>query len=784
MKPQPVRAVGSSQVRADVRPLLAGRGSYLDDIHVPGLLHVAFLRSPYAHAEVRGIRADAARDLLGVMRVVTADDLKGVCNSWGSSQTYPGTVERRQTALAHERVCYQGQPVVAIVAETRAVAEDALDLIEVDWHELPASTSLERSLDPSAPRVHPDLNTNLAYSGEIGNGVDNSVFEAAHRVVEESFTFHRVTGMPMETRGVVASYIPADDSLTVHHSHTAPHLLRSLYGMHLGLEEGRIRVICPNIGGSFGIKIHLYPDEIATSAISKLIGRPIKFIADRLESFVTDVHAREQRIRARVAINERGEFLAWDVETLLGIGPFTNHPASSIQEGDEAVRIAAAPYRVPAFKGRVRAAFQNKPITGQYRGVGHPLACAVTEFMVDKIAATLGITPEELRRRNYIPDDAYPVRHATGLDLDALSHQKCLDVLLEMMDLPALRREQAALREQGIYHGIGLCTFVERTATGAPTNAHLRKATTQDGVVLHVDPSGHVRCAISVTEQGQGTHTIIAQIIADHLGVPFEHVSVVSGDSASTPYGSGIRASRGAAVGGEAALKAAQVLRDNVLACAASLLQAAPEQLYLRGGMIGRTDKAEPAISLRELAEMVHYRPQLLGADRQPNFSVAMHLGHDWPALVPTNGIHASHVEVDIGTGIVRLLRHWVVDDFGVVINPRLVAEQVRGGIAQGIGQALYEELIYSEDGQLTNASFADYLLPKASDLPDIVVGHVETPWPRTELGAKGAGEAGTTGSLGAVLNAVNDAIRPLGASITEIPMTPARLLRALGRVA
>ena len=589
--------------------------------------------------------------------------------------------------------------------------------------------------------------------------------------------------MPMETRGVVASYLPGDGSLTVHQSHTAPHQLRSLYATHLGLDEGRIRVICPHVGGSFGAKIHLYSDEVATVAVSRLIGRPVKYIADRLEALMTDIHCREQIVTARLALDGEGKFVAWRAETRLAMGAFSTHPGSSVQEGDEAVRLAMAPYRVPHVGGRLEVVFQNKNIVGQYRGVGHPIASAISEHLVEKAAAATGRDAVALRLANYVPDDAYPVKTRTGIDLDALSHQACLRRLAEIVDIPALRAENERLRVGGIYRGFGIACFIERTATNAPSNAHIRKATAQDGITLSIDPSGAVRCAISVTDQGQGTHTVMAQVIADELGVQAKHIRIVSGDSQATPYGSGVRASRGTAVGGELALHASRELRAVVLEAAAQLLQTSAARLTMSHGMISAVDGKGAGISLADLAEIVHFKPQLLPKGAQVSLSLSRHLGHDWPALVPTNGVQASLVEVDVRTGAVRLLRHWAVDDFGTIVNPLLVAEQVRGGIAQGIGQALFEELVYDADGQVQNASLADYLVPLASDLPDMVIDHVETPWPHSVLGAKGAGEAGTTGAVGAVLNAVNDAIRPLGAAITELPMTPERLLVALNRL-
>ncbi|MBR1231747.1 xanthine dehydrogenase family protein molybdopterin-binding subunit [Bradyrhizobium sp. AUGA SZCCT0182] len=777
------RAIGSSRPRAEAKVLVRGQGQYLDDVDMPGLLHIAFLRSPYPHAGIGVINVAAAQALDGVVKVVTWNDLSPICKGWETSQTYAGLLIRLQTALADSKVVFVGQPVVAVVAETRAIAEDAIELIEVEWNPEPAACELDQALTEGSATAHTDLKSNLAYHAKIGDPISPHPFETAEHVLEESFSFNRLTGCSMETRGVVASYLESDESLTVYQSHTAPHQLRSLYSMHLGLDEGRIRVICPHVGGSFGVKIHLYADEIATVATSRLIGKPIKFIADRMESFVSDIHAREQKLYARLALDGEGHFLAWEAHCRLAIGPFSTHPGSSVQEGDEALRVAMAPYVVPYVSGELDVVFQNKTMVGQYRGVGHPMAVAITEFMIDQAAARLGVEPAELRLKNFIPDDSYPSKTRTGVDLDALSHEKCMNRLLELVELPTLRAENARLRNEGIYRGFGFATFVERTATNAPMSAHIRKATAQDGVTLTIDPSGAVRCSISVTDQGQGTHAVLSQILSDALGVPPERVKIVSGDSQATPYGSGVRASRGTPVGGELALQAGRELREVVLKAAGQLLQTQPEALDIQDGIIAEALTGSPSISLADLAEIIYFKPQLLPKGPQISLSLSKHLGHDWPALVPTNGIQASLVEVDVKTGFVRLLKHWAVDDFGTVVNPLLVSEQVRGGIAQGIGQALFEELVYSEDGQLLNGTFADYFIPLAADLPDVIVEHVETPWPHTALGAKGAGEAGATGAVGAVLNAVNDAIRPLGAKITEVPMTPARILKALGRL-
>lgn len=777
------RAIGSSRPRSDARVFVEGRGCYLDDVPVGRALHVAFLRSPHAKARIGAIQTANAKAASGVIGVYTAADLTAVCSGWENAPIFPGLVIRTQTALAADEALYVGQPVVAVLAETRALAEDAIELIDVDWEPLAGACQIDEALGRDAARAHSDLADNIAYRSQLGDEPSDDAFKSAAVVVEESFTFHRLTGCSMETRGVIASYLPGDDSLTIHQSHTAPHQLRSLYSAILGFDEGRIRVVCPNVGGSFGIKIHLYADEIATVAIARLVGRPVKFVADRIESFISDIHAREQLLTARLALDGEGRFLGWEATSLLAIGAFSSHPIPSVIEGDETLRVAMSPYRIPYARGNLSVAFQNKTAFGAYRGVGHPIGVAISEYMVDKAAAEMGIEPAELRLRNYFPDDAYPAKTRTGVPLDALSHEQCMKKLLTLIDLPKLRAEHASLRAQRIFRGIGFAAFVERTATNVPSAMHIRKQTAQDGITLTIDPSGAVRCAISVTDQGQGAHAVIAQVIADALGVSADRVRIVSGDSQATPYGSGVRASRGTSVGGELALKASLKLKAVVLEVAAGLLQVSADALDMHDGVIALAAGGGASISLADLAEIVYFKVPQLPAGPQIHLTISMHFGHDWPALVPTNGIQASLVEVDVRTGFVRLLRHWAVDDFGTIVNPLLVGEQVRGGIAQGIGQALYEELVYSDEGQLTNGTFADYFVPAAADLPDIVVDHVETPWPHTTLGAKGCGEAGATGAVGAVLNAVNDAIRPLGARITELPMTPERILKALGRL-
>jgi carbon-monoxide dehydrogenase large subunit len=782
---RPNSYIGRSVPRPNAERLLQGRGSYVDDLLVPRLVHAAFLRSPHAHARIRRIDTDTAKARPGVVRVVTAADLAGLYTPWVGVLTHmKGMKSAPQHPLALERACWQGEPVAAVVAESRALAEDALADIIVDWEELLPVTDAEAALAPGAPVIQPSLGDNLAFTRSVEAGTVDDAFARADVVVAEDFAFARHTGICPETRSILAEFNPADGQLTLHCSSQVPHMMKEIVLRHFALAETQVRVICRDVGGSYGIKIHVYPDEMTVIALALLLKRPVKFVADRLESFVSDIHAREHRVKARLAASSSGEILAIEIDDLTGIGPYSTYPRSSAIEGNQVVNLVGSWYRCPNYRARLRVAFQTKPPMSQYRAVGHPIACSVTEALVDQAARSLGIDPAELRRRNLVADDAYPWTSPAGLRFEKLSHQRCLDRLLQLIDYDGLRREQAALRARGIHRGIGLASFVEITnpgpafygVGGAPISA-------QDGCTIRLDPGGSVTCAISVTEQGQGTETMVAQIVATGLGVPIERVRVVTGDTERTPYGGGTWASRGTGVGGEAALQAAKALKADILALAGAMLQAPAATLDISEGWI--TDAASGArrIGLEEVGRAGYFRGDTLPPGLQPELVATRHYQpRDYP-IAFTNGIQASLIELDPETGFVTLLRHWVVEDCGTMVNPLLVDEQIRGGVVQGLGGALYEECRYDAAGQLQNGTLADYLVPMAGEMPDIEIAHVVTPTATSELGAKGVGEAGTAGAPAAVMNAINDALAPFGARVADQPITPQRILRALGRV-
>jgi carbon-monoxide dehydrogenase large subunit len=561
-------------------------------------------------------------------------------------------------------------------------------------------------------------------------------------------------------------------------------MMQDIFSRHLDIPESNIRVICKDVGGSFGIKVHVYADEMATAALSVMLRRPVKFQADRAESFLTDIHAREHEATVRLACKNNGEILAFDLDDLTAIGPYSVYPRTSGIEGNQVVNLTGGPYRHQQYRAKLDVVFTNKNLTCQYRAVGHPIAVALTEGIVDEAARVLGIDPATMRRINLIADDQYPYSFPSGIKFEKLSHHQSLDRLLALMDYQALRTEQASLRKNGVYRGIGLAAMIEVTnPSPAFYGVGGARISAQDGATLRLDPAGMVQVLVSVTEQGQGTEAVFTQIAATAVGVSVDKVRVITGDTAVTPYGGGTWASRGAGIGGEAVLQAGKALRSHILDIAAAILQEDKASLDVRDNAVVNKLSAEVKLDLAELGRIAYFRPDTLPMGFQSELTVTRHYTPREYGFTFTNGIQASYVEVDIDTGFVKLLKHWCVEDCGTVINPMLVDEQIRGGIVQGIGGAMLEECVYTDDAQLLNGSMADYLVPMSAEMPDIVIDHVHTPTRSSELGAKGAGEAGTAGAPAAIMNAINDAIAPLGANVSTQPFTPERVLQALGKV-
>jgi CO/xanthine dehydrogenase Mo-binding subunit len=776
--------IGKSVPRPNALRLLHGRGTFVDDLRLPCLAHVVFFRSPYAHARFRKLDFRKARAMPGVIAVVDGASLAQYCKPWIAVLGHlKGIKSPPQYPIAIERACWQGEAIAAVVAETRSQAEDAAQHIEAEWEALPAVVDMEDSL-AGRQLVHTEIGDNICFQRELDTGEVEAAFKRADIVVQESYEFGRHTGVTLEPRAILADYNAAEHTLTVYHSTQAPHMMQDIFSRHLDIPEGNVRVIAKDVGGSYGIKVHVYADEMATAALSVMLRRPVKFIADRLESFLSDIHAREHKATLRLACTRDGEILALDLNDLTAIGPYSVYPRTSGIEGNQVVNLTGGPYKHKQYRARMHVVFTNKNVTCQYRAVGHPIAVALTEGVIDLAAEKAGIDPVEFRRRNLVPDDAYPYTSASGMKFERLSHHATLDRLLEMMDYRALRIEQAELRKHGVHRGIGLAAMIEVTnPSPAFYGVGGARISSQDGATLRLEPSGMVTCMVSVTEQGQGTEGVFAQIAATAVGVTLDRVRVVTGDTGMTPYGGGTWASRGAGIGGEAVLQSGKALRANILEVAATILQASGEMLDVRDNNVVDIRTGEVKLDLTELGRIAYFRPDTLPPHFQSELMVTRHYTPRGYGFAFTNGFQASLAEVDIDTGFVRLIKHWCVEDCGTVINPMLVDEQIRGGIVQGIGAALLEHCIYNSEGQLLNGNMADYLVPMAVEMPDIVVAHVSTPTRTSELGAKGAGEAGTAGAPAAVMNAINDALRPFNARVTVQPCTPERVLKALGKV-
>jgi aerobic carbon-monoxide dehydrogenase large subunit len=781
---RPGSPVGQSLARPNALRLASGRGCYTDDHAPPRMVHLAFVRSPMAHAKIRGIDVAAALAMPGVVRIVTGSDIAAICRPMQVALAHvPQHVSAEQWPIAIAEVAFQGEPVAAVVARSRREAEDAAELVAVDWEELPAIVDPVAALAPGAPLAHSSLASNLAFSARFENGEVDRAFATAAAVVEHHFDFGRIACVALEPRAIIADYNPTERSLTVRLSHQSPHLMQTMFARHLGLAEHRVRVVAGDVGGAFGSKLHVYGDEIATAAIAMLLGRPVKFTADRLEAFQSDAQAREFVVTGQLAADRDGKILAIDVELISGIGGYSIYPRSSLGDGLQAATFLGAAYDIGAFRSQLRVAYQNKVPSGALRGVGQPISCTIVEQLIDLAAEALQIDPGEMRRRNYLRPSQFPATSKGGLKMTELSLAPCLDGILKLMDYPHLRRQQAELRNNGIHRGIGFATFVEQTAPGAglygPGGLPI---TSQDTCNIRFEPSGVVRCEVGCSDQGQGTLTGIAQIVAATLGVPVEDIVVTAGDSAGA-QGGGAWASRGLTISGEAAHQAAGRLRRNLLTVAAAILQGKPEDLDIRDRLVVDAADGRERLTLARVCEIAYFCQDLLPPNVVPELSATSHFTPRSHPYFVANGIQACHLEIDVETGWITLLDHWAVDDCGHVINPLLVDEQLRGGIVQGLGAALFEHCVYDEQGQQLTATLADYLVPMAAEMPDITIEHVSTPQPGTALGIKGVGEAGTIGATAAVWCAVNDALRPFGVRAGRQPFTPEVILTALGTV-
>ncbi len=763
------RYVGARIARNEDPALLRGRGLFVDDVRLPGMVHAAVLRSPHARARIHGVDTRRARAVPGVLAVYTHADLGRLGAPLPKLIPHPSLIHHKtQCPLASDAVRYVGEPVALVVAESRYLAEDACDLIEVAYEPLPAVASVEEAVRPGSPLVHEDIGTNVCarYTQQTGD-VDDAFARAPHRF-RERFVVDRGAACPMETRGVVASWDARTGLLEVWDSTQAPIPIRNGLAAMFGLLQHNVRVVAPDVGGGFGAKIMMfYPEEVLVPWAAMRLGRPVKWIEDRRESMVAMNQEREQIHDAEIAADGDGRILGvrtvflYDSGAYIPYGLIVPIVASTTLPG---------PYRVPSYRCEFAAVFTNKTTVSPYRGAGRPHGVFVMERLLDRVARELGLDRAEVRRRNLIQPDQFPYdvgliyQDNAPLRYDSGNYPLCLERALDLIDYAAWPARKQAARSEGRYIGCGVACYVEGTGIGP-----------YEGCRITVEPSGKVVVATGVGTQGQGHMTSLAQIAADALGVTPRDVSVHTGDTALFNWGTGTFASRAATVAGNAVALAAQAVRERARRVAATLLEAPVEEIELAGGKASVRGVPARAVSLGELAVAANPLRFAMPADWDgPGLEAVRYFTPPQGAF--SNGVHACIVEVDPETGMLSFHRYVVVHDCGRVINPTILEGQIHGGVAQGLGGAFWEKLAYDEQAQPLSTTFMDYLLPTAAEVPALEVAHVETPSPLNPLGIKGAGEAGVIPVAAAVAQAIEDALEPFGAHIAEAPLSPSRL--------
>jgi aerobic carbon-monoxide dehydrogenase large subunit len=774
------RYVSTSVQRREDPPLLMGRARFMGDLRLPGLLAVAFLRSPHARARVLHVDAREALVLAGVEAVVTGADLAATTRPITAELVGGAYKPTGWPALAQGTTRFVGEPVAAVVASDRYRAEDALDAIGVTYEPLPAVVDAEAAMRPDAPRVHDELADNVLMHATHERGGVEAALAAADVRLSETFRHARCTSAPMEGRGVMASFDAVDGMLTVWAATQAPHMYRSGLAAALGMPESRVRVLCPAVGGGFGPKMHLYPEDVAVAELARRLGRPVRWVEDRRENLLASAHAREFVCHVDVGARADGTLVAMRARIICDTGAYSVYPVTVALEPMTAAGIIPGPYRMAAYAYEAYAVATNKSPSGAYRGVGMSLGTFVRERVVDMVARRTGLDAVAIRRRNFIATAELPFTTASGLVIDSGDSAAAFERAVEASEYARLRNE-AGRRGNGKLRGIGVAAYTEFTGMGAGT--FRRRGMTQvsghDAATVRVEPSGEVRGFVSAVSQGQGHSTVFAQILADELGVELGAVTIVQGDTERCPHGSGSFASRSIVVSGGALALAARRVRDKITKIAAHMLEAAPEDLVIDGGTIAVRGAPGRTLTLADVAGLA-YRPAsgTLPPGVDPALEATQH--YDPPPATFSNGTHLAIVDVDPETGGVEILRHVVVEDCGRMVNPMLVEGQTHGAVAQGIGNALYEDVAYDAGGQPLATTFMDYLIPGTMEVPPVDVIHMETPPAVSVTGFKGMAEGGTIGSTAAVANAVADALAPLGIDVRDLPLTPDRVLALL----
>ncbi|MGZ4837829.1 MAG: xanthine dehydrogenase family protein molybdopterin-binding subunit [Terriglobales bacterium] len=750
--------------------LIQGISHYVGDLRLPDLLHCVFVRSPHANARIVSVDVEAARTAPGVVMVVTHSEVAGI-GCVPCAGTLPGLKIPNHYVLAKDQVRYVGEPVAAIVAESPYAARDAADLVNIEYEALPAVVDMEKALASPAALVHDQFKTNLAFTHVITAGDVAAAFKRADRVVKQRLVNQRLAPIAMETRGVVAQYLPGEKQLTVWSSTQIPHLLRTQISVMLGLPETSVRVIAPEVGGGFGSKLNVYGEEAVVPWLAMKLAKPVKWIETRRENIAATIHGRDQINDVELALKKDGTILGMRTRVLADLGAYHQllTPIIATLTG----LMSTGCYKIPAIEFEVLGVFTNKMSTDAYRGAGRPEATYLIERIIDVAARELNMDAAEIRRRNFPRPTEFPFSASTGVTYDSGNYQRSLKQALELSGYEKLRARQKAGWKQGKYYGIGLSTYVEICAMGP--SAAMPAGGWESGTV-RIEPTGKVTALTGASPHGQGQETTFAQMIADLLGITPDDVNVIHGDTAIVPYGIGTFGSRGTAVGGTALYIATEKLVKKMAAIAAHLLSTKPEQMEFHDGRVGAKGNKK-SLAFGEVVGAA-YSAKSLPAGIEPGLE-ATHFFEPSNFTFPF-GAHVISCEVDIETGEIKFDKYVAVDDCGNVINPMLVEGQVHGGIVQGMAQALYEEVIYNSDGQLVTGTLMDYALPRAPDIPDLTLSRTCTPSPVNPMGVKGVGEAGTIGCTPAVVNAVCDALTPFGVLHIDMPLKPERVWRAV----
>jgi carbon-monoxide dehydrogenase large subunit len=775
------KLLGARVKRVEDPRLLTGHGRYVDDIRLAGMLEVAFVRSPVPHARIASIDVADAAALDGVHGVFTGEDIARHARPIVSNSNFAGWQTSDFPPMARGRVRFVGEAVAAVVADDRYLAEDAAEFVNAEYEPLPALTSVDQALAEGAEPLHEGWKDNKYLERHIKAGDPDAAFAEADGVVAVDLINHRSSGIPLECRGCIAEYDAGQQALTLWTSTQVPHLIRTGLADHLDIPEHRIRVIAPEVGGGFGIKSFLYPEELALCVMAMRTGRPVKWIEDRQEHLLAAMHAREHYHHVEAAHTADGRILGLRARIKVDCGAYSTWPWTASMEAGMAAGILPGQYKIRNYEVRALSVATNKCYTGPYRGVARPAANLSIERLMDEVAFRVGIDPLEIRRRNYVQPEDFPYVSVTGMTYDSGSFVESLEKVASEADYEGLRRMQEDARREGRYLGIGFASYTEQTAHGSKEWAKRGVPVVPgfDSAQLRVDPSGFVTVQLSTHSHGQGHETTVAQLVADELALPLDRIRVQYGDTTAAPYGHGTFASRSAVMGGGAALQSAREVREMLLRFAGDQLEVDTSDLELRDGDVVVKGSPSTKLSFGDLARWAYHRPDKLPDGMQSVIEATTSYDAAPGSGTFANAAHLALVEVDVETGAVKILRYWVTEDCGTMINPMIVDGQVHGGVAQGLGGALLEEFVYDDSGQLTTTTLKDYRLVGTTDVPTIEVSHLETKSPNTLLGTKGMGEGGAISPPAAITSAVADALSPLGhVFVNEVPLTPERVRR------